>query len=139
MGSLLGLDWGQKRVGVAFCDSQTTIATGVTTLEFKSRQQLVSDLLKLVKEYQVTKIVIGLPKTLKGEMGPAAQKMTEQVEWLKTEIPVPLEFWDERLSTAEVERILLAADVSRAKRKEVRDQLAAQRILQNYIDYHRTQ
>lgn len=137
MGSLLGLDLGQKRVGVALSEERTSMATPLVTLEFKSRRHLVSEISKWVQEYQVTKIVVGLPKTLKGEMGPAAQKMTEQVAWLKSQIPVVWEFWDERLSTKEVERILLDADLSRARRKEVRDPLAAQRILQTYIDYHR--
>ena len=137
MGALLGLDLGQRRVGVALCDERTSIATPLTRLEFKSRRHLVSEILKLVREYQVIKIVVGLPKTLKGEMGPAAQKMTEQVAWLKSQIPVPWELWDERLSTREVERVLLEADLSRARRREVRDPLAAQRILQTYMDYHR--
>ena len=133
----MGLDWGEKRVGVAVCNEGTTIAMGLMTLEFKSRAYLVSEISRLVKEYQAEKIIVGLPKTLKGEAGPAAQKITEQVEWLKSQVAVAWEFWDERLSTAEVERVLLAANVSRWQRKEVRDQLAAQRILQNYIDYQK--
>ncbi len=139
MGALLGLDFGEKRIGVAICDESTSIATALTTLPFKSRQQLLADLLILVRDYHVVKIVAGLPKTLKNEIGPAAQKVTGQVAWFQAQMTQPWVFWDERLSTKEVERILLEADVSRARRKEVRDQLAAQRILQTYVDYHRNQ
>ena len=138
MGGLLGLDLGQKRVGVAFSDERTSVATALTVLEFKSRAFLAAEISKLVKEYSVTKIVVGLPLNASGEKGPAAEKVTENTEWLKTQIPVKWEFWDERFTTKEAEAILLEADVSRARRKEVVDQLAAQRILQNYIDSHRT-
>ncbi|MDA9101339.1 Holliday junction resolvase RuvX, partial [Omnitrophica bacterium] len=75
------------------------------------------------------------PKTLKGEIGPAAQNVLKQVEGLKKEIPASWILWDERLSTAEVEKMLIQADLRREKRKHVRDQLAAQRILQSYLDH----
>lgn len=95
---------------------------------------MAEELGKLVEEYQASKIVVGLPRTLKGEIGPAAQKVIDWVEDLKSKIGCSWVFWDERLSSQEVERVLLAADVSREKRKLVRDQLAAQRILQSYVD-----
>ncbi len=137
MGVLLGIDLGEKRIGTAICDERISIATPLKTISFQGRKQLAHELLKLVHEHHVTKMVVGLPRTLKGEIGPAAKKVMEWVEALKLEIDRPWEFWDERLSSREVERVLLEADVSRAKRREVRDQLAAQRILQNYVDCHR--
>ena len=137
MGGLLGLDLGQKRVGVAYSDDQTSVATALTMIEFKSRAFLAAEISKLVKEYKVTKIVVGLPLNANGEKGPAAEKVTENTAWLKSQVPVQWEFWDERFTTKEAETILLEANVSRARRKEVVDQLAAQRILQNYIDFHR--
>jgi putative Holliday junction resolvase len=137
MPSLLGLDLGQKRVGVAISDEATTIASALTMVEFKNRAFLAAELSKLVKEYSVTQIVVGLPLNALGEKGPAADKVTENVEWLKAQIPVKWKFWDERYTTKEAEAILLEADVSRARRKEVVDQLAAQRILQSYIDFHK--
>ena len=133
---LLGLDFGEKRMGVAVTDEAGIMALPLKTIEVRGRKQLLEELTRLVEEYRVKKIIVGLPKTLKGEIGPAAKKIMEQVEWLKGFLDRPWIFWDERLSTGEVERVLLAADLSRAKRKEVRDRLAAQRILQNYIEYH---
>jgi putative Holliday junction resolvase len=137
MASWLGLDLGEKRVGVAIADESSRVATPVTTLDIRGRKHLADELTKLVEAYHVTKIVVGLPKTLKGEMGPAAHKIVETVEWLKASIDQSWVFWDERLSTQEVERILIAADVRPARRKQMRDQLAAQRILQSYMDSHR--
>ncbi len=134
MGAFLGLDLGSTRVGVAFCEQGVSIATALVTLEFKSRQYLADQLSKLIKEYGVTEIVVGLPKTMGNEIGPAAKRVLENVEWLKNNIPVSWVMWDERLTSKEAERILLEADVSRARRREVIDQLAAQRILQTYID-----
>ena len=137
MGAYLGIDLGSKRVGVAVCEEGVSIAMGLTTLEFKSRQHLLTEISKLVKEYAVKEIVVGLPKTMAGEMGPAAKKVQEQIEWFQSQIPVSWVFWDERLSSKEAERILLEADVNRARRKEVIDQMAAQRILQTYLDSKR--
>ncbi len=115
------------------------LAMPFATLAFSGRKDLLSQLVKIVDEHRVTKIIVGLPKTLKGEIGPSAEKVMKEVEWLKAQLDRPWVFWDERLSTAEVERILIEADVRRDKRKQVRDQLAAQRILQSYLDYERSQ
>ena len=137
MGVLLGLDLGEKRVGVAVTDEMGMLATPLLTLEYVGKKKFVVDLSKLIAEYNVEKIIVGLPKTLKGEMGPAAQKISAQVGWFKTQVQIPWIFWDERLTSAEVERVLIDADVSREKRKDIRDRLAAQRILQNYLDFQR--
>ncbi len=136
LGVLLGIDLGEKRVGTALCDERTRIAIPHKTISFHSRKLLVEELKKLIEEHQVIKVIVGLPRTLKGDIGPAAQKVIEWVEQLKLQIACPWIFWDERLTSQEVERVLLEADVSRAKRREVRDQLAAQRILQSYVDSH---
>ncbi len=130
----MGLDFGEKRIGVSISDETETVAMPLTTIQVKNREQVLAEFTKVIDQYRVGKIIVGMPKTLKGEIGIAAKKVTEQVEWFKTFIDKPWIFWDERLSTQEVERILLAADVSRRRRKEVRDQLAAQRILQSYLD-----
>ena len=135
--TLLGLDLGQKRIGVAVGDEAMRMAFPLTTLEFRTRKDLLRDIAKIVAEHGVTKIVVGFPKTLAGDLGPAAQKIAEEVEWLKANLEQSFVLWDERLSSQEVERLLISAGMRREKRKEVRDQLAAQRILQNYMDYHR--
>ncbi len=139
MAILLGLDLGEKRVGVAVSDESGSMALPLKALFFQGRKQLLSEVLKLVEEYRAVQIVVGLPKTFKDEIGPAAKKVKEHVKWFEDQTPnIPWIFWDERLTTQEVERILIDADVSRAKRKEVRDQLAAQRILQSYMDFERS-
>ena len=139
MGVLLGFDFGQKRIGVAQADEELAIATPLTTIDVRNREQVLAEIMRLIDAQHAVKIVVGLPKTLKGEIGPAAQKVLGDVEWLKTKLQCPCVLWDERLSTKEVERILLEADLSRSRRKEVRDSLAAQRILQSYMDFHRNQ
>lgn len=133
-GTLLGLDLGEKRIGVAFVPAGTTIAFPVKTIEVKGREQVLAQIQKLILEHKAEKIVVGLPKTLKGEIGIAAQKRVQEVEWYQSRVAVPIVMWDERLSSKEVERMLIDADVRRDRRKEVIDQLAAQRILQNYLD-----
>lgn len=133
-GALLGLDLGEKRIGVAFVPAGTTIAFPVKTIEVKGREQVLAQIRKLILEHKAEKVVVGLPITLKGEMGIAAKKRTEEVAWYQARLSVPVVMWDERLSSKEVERMLISADVRRDRRREVIDQLAAQRILQNYLD-----
>ena len=134
--TILGVDLGTKRVGVAVSDESRTLALPLTVISFIGRKKLLEDLNQLVVEYQATTLVVGLPKTLMGEMGIAAQEVAAHVEWFRKHAPqLEWVFWDERLTSQEVERILIEADVSRSRRKEVRDKLAAQRILQSYLDF----
>lgn len=134
MGILLALDLGEKRVGVARSDETGTIAEAFASWTIRSREDLLHQLKDCVESLHPEKIVVGYPKTLKGEKGPAAQKVEELVEWLKARLSAEWVLWDERLTTAEAERMLLEADLSRQKRREVRDRVAAQRILQNYLE-----
>lgn len=131
---LLGLDLGEKRVGVARSDETATIAEAIDTLTYTGKEELLKKLRAHVEASQPQKIVVGLPQTLRGELGPAAQKTMKLVDWLKARLPGDWVFWDERMTTLEAERVLLEADMSRAKRKGLRDRIAAQRILQNYLD-----
>lgn len=134
MAIFLGLDLGEKRVGVARSDETGTIAEAHETMIYASREDLLNQLRKIVEEVRPEKIVVGLPQTLRGEMGPAAKKVLDWVDWLKERLPAEWVFWDERFSTVEAEKILLEADLSRRKRRDLRDRLAAQRILQSYLD-----
>ncbi len=134
MPAYLGLDFGEKRVGVAKSDETGTIAEAVATVSYPTKEFLVKELGKYVKEVRPEKIIVGLPQTLKGEIGFAARKVLNFVDWLKPRIQAEWVLWDERLTTAEAESVLLAADLSREKRRRVRDSLAAQRILQSYLD-----
>lgn len=126
---------GEKRIGVAWVAEGTKIAFPLAVIQKKGREQVLAELRKFILEHRIKKIVAGLPKTLKGEVGIAAEKILQEVEWYKMQIPIPWILWDERLSSKEVERVLIDADVRRSKRKEIIDQLAAQRILQNYLDH----
>ncbi|MBU9888503.1 MAG: Holliday junction resolvase RuvX [Candidatus Omnitrophica bacterium] len=137
--ALLGLDLGEKRVGVAIVPAGTSLAFPLKTILRQGREKFAAEVQALVHAHKVEKIVIGFPRTLKGAIGPAAQKVADDTEWLKTKWSAPVVFWDEWLSTKEAERVLLEADVSRSKRKEVIDQLAAQRVLQSYVDSQRKQ
>lgn len=135
MAVIIAFDLGQKRVGVARSDETETIAEAVRTLSFDSKRDLLRQVKQTLEEIQPSKIIVGFPRNLKGEEGPAAQNVAKVVDWLKKECPGEWIFWDERLTTAEAERILLEADLSRDKRKQIRDRLAAQRILQSYLDF----
>lgn len=113
------------------------MALPLTTLDYLGRAYLLNQLRDLIGQYKADRVVLGYPKKLDGSVGPAAERATEHAEWLKSELEQEVILWDERLSTAEVERVLQAAGVGHKRRKQVRDQLAAQRILQNYLDYSR--
>lgn len=134
MSVFLGLDWGEKRVGVSRTDESAVIAEAFTTLTYKSKEDLLKQLKECIEEIKPEKIVVGLPQTLRGEIGPAAKKVLGLAEWLKARLGLEWVFWDERFSTVEAERVLLEADLSRSKRRGLRDSLAAQRILQSYLD-----
>ncbi len=139
--SILGIDYGEKRIGIARSDELLLLAHPVSVIENhpRGRDAVIRKINGLVEEFRITKLVVGMPKTLKGEMGTKAKETLEFVEALKKMISCPVVTWDERLSTAQAERQLLAVDLSRAKRKVKRDILAAQIILQGYLDYLRNQ
>lgn len=137
--SILGIDFGEKRTGVARSDELLLMAHPVALIEEKNRDRIVQRLKGLIEEFRITKIVVGLPKTLKGELGPKAKETLGFVELLRGAVGCDVTTWDERLSTVQAEKQLLAHDVSRAKRKEKRDMIAAQIILQGYLDFLRNQ
>jgi len=134
MGHVVGVDLGEKRVGISKSDETETIAEAYATLTYKGKEDLLAQLRGCVEALQARAIVVGLPETLRGERGPAAQKVLRLVDWLKARLPSEWILWDERFTTSEAERVLLEADLSREKRRAVRDRLAAQRILQSYLD-----
>lgn len=137
MSTLIGLDLGHKRVGLALSDEMRTLATPLDVIPFIGRQKLLDELTRIAKIYSADTFIVGNPITLKGEQGIASEKITAHVEWFKIHSNFKWILWDERLSTAEVERMLIDSDVSREKRRAVRDKLAAQRILQSYLDFQK--
>lgn len=134
MGVLLGLDLGEKRVGVARSDETETIAEALATVTYQTKDDLVNRLKPYFEDLQPEKVVVGLPQTLRGEIGPSARKVKDLTDWLKEKLPGDWVFWDERFSTVEAEEILIEANLSRSERKLIRDRVAAQRILQSYLD-----
>ena len=134
-GRILGLDLGDVRVGLAVSDPLGITAQPVGSLDRKGRPGLVDRIGSFVREHDVTRIVIGHPLHLSGEAGERAVASEAFAERLRERIPeVEVELWDERLTTAEAERVLISADVSRKKRRRKIDTLAAVLILQSYMD-----
>jgi putative holliday junction resolvase len=133
-GSLLGLDLGTKTIGIAVSDPDRRLATGVTTIARKAFTADAQQLLALAAERRAVALVLGLPINMDGSEGPRAQSTRAFARNLEKLTPLPIALWDERLSTAAVERELIAADASRAKRKAVIDEHAAVFILQGALD-----
>lgn len=133
-GALIGLDLGTKTIGVAVSDPSRRVATGVETIIRKAFTADAARLLALAAERRVVGLVLGLPVNMDGTEGPRAQSTRAFARNLAGKTELPIAFWDERLSTAAVERELIAADVSRAKRSKVIDEHAAIFILQGALD-----
>ena len=127
----MALDVGEKTVGIAVTDELGISASPRETLRRDGSE--LDRLERIVKEDQVGEVVVGLPISLNGTLGPSAQKVLTFVEALRARLEVPIETWDERLTTAEAEKMLIAADTRRAKRRQVIDQIAATLILQGYL------
>jgi putative Holliday junction resolvase len=133
-GALIGLDLGTKTIGVAASDPQRKLATGVETIARKGFTADARRVLRLAAERSAVGFVLGLPINMDGSEGPRAQSTRAFARNLGKLTELPIALWDERLSTAAVERELIAADVSRAKRAAVIDQHAAAFILQGALD-----
>ena len=133
-GALIGLDLGTKTIGVAVSDPARRVATGVGTIARKAFTVDAARVLGLATERKASGIVLGLPVNMDGSEGPRAQSTRAFARNLAKLTTLPIALWDERLSTAAVERELIAADASRAKRAAVIDQHAAAYILQGALD-----
>ena len=133
-GALIGLDLGTKTIGVAVSDPDRKLATGVETVARKAFTADAARLLALATERRVVGFVLGLPVNMDGSEGPRAQSTRAFARNLAKLTELPIALWDERLSTAAVERELIASDVSRAKRAAVIDEHAALFILQGALD-----
>ncbi|MGN4716229.1 Holliday junction resolvase RuvX [Bacillus cereus group sp. MYBK226-2] len=133
---ILGLDVGTKTVGVAISDEMGWTAQGLETIKInEERGKFGFDRIsELVKQYDVDKIVVGLPKNMNGTIGPRGEACQQFAENLRELLQLDVVMWDERLSTMAAERLLISADVSRKKRKQVIDKMAAVVILQGFLD-----
>lgn len=132
---LLGFDVGEKTLGLAISDATLSIASPVTTLRRGKFSADAAALKKLIAEREVGGLVLGLPVNMDGSEGPRCQSVRAFARNLLAQIDLPLAFWDERLSTAAVTRTMLDADLSRKRRGELVDKLAAAYILQGFLDH----
>ncbi len=131
---ILALDVGTKRIGVAMSDELLITAQGGETIYRKDAKADMDIITKLVTDNGVVEVIVGLPLNMDGSHGPKAKEVAVFVEDLSKAVTVPIRTWDERLTTVQVERVMLEADTSRAKRRKHADKLAAQVILQSYLD-----
>jgi putative holliday junction resolvase len=130
----MGLDYGDRRIGVALSDELGWTAQGHSVLERRKPEEDMEKLRMIAVENGVTDIVVGLPKNMNGSIGPRGELCQAFAEELRAKLGLPVHLWDERLTTVAAERTLLSADVSRKKRKQVIDKMAAALILQGYMD-----
>lgn len=131
---ILGLDYGDRTIGVALSDELGWTAQGIEVIRRKSEETDLERLRQLSVQFQVEEIVVGLPKNMNGTLGPRSEASMAFARVLVQELQLPVHLWDERLTTVSATRTLIEADVSRKKRKQVVDKIAAQLILQNYLD-----
>lgn len=131
---VMGLDVGDKTIGVAISDPLGLTAQGIETIRRDQEVDYWHRLEDLCKDYQIEKIVVGLPRNMNGTYGPRAELAKEFAGLLEQKLELNVAMWDERLSTVAANRALLDADLSRKKRKKVIDKMAAVFILQGYLD-----
>jgi putative Holliday junction resolvase len=132
----MGLDLGTRTIGVAVSDPLLWTAQGLKTIRRSPGE--MGELAEIIKNYEVTEIVLGYPRNMNGTLGERAAATRKFGEKLQREFSLPITYWDERLSTVGAEHSLLEADLSRQKRKKVIDKMAAVFILQGYLDSRRT-
>lgn len=133
-GALMGLDLGTKTIGVAVTDTYRTVATPLETVKRTKFTKDADALVAISKERGIVGIILGLPMNMDGSEGPRAQSTRAFARNLEKLLPLPISFWDERLSTVAAEKALLEADTSRKRRAEVIDHVAASYILQGALD-----
>ncbi|RLQ92032.1 Holliday junction resolvase RuvX [Planomicrobium sp. Y74] len=133
---IMGLDVGSKTVGVAISDAFGWTAQGIETVKINEaiEEYGLDRLGELISQYEVSEIVVGYPKNMNNSIGPRAEASEKFAALLKEAYAIPVVLWDERLTTAAAEKMLISADVSRKNRKKVIDKMAAVIILQGYLD-----
>ena len=136
----LGLDLGSKRIGVALCDPEERVATPLTVVErSKSRSHDHANIARLVEEYGVEAVVVGLPLNMSGKVTAAAQSAKEETEQLRATLGIPVHLYDERLTTVTANRSLMEMEMKSDARRRVVDKVAAAVMLQAYLDHRRNE
>jgi len=131
---ILGIDYGEKRIGLAMSDASNMVASSLKVVKRNATRSWLGEIKTIVDENKVEKIVIGLPKNMNGSIGEKGKEVLAFMKVLGKVVKVPIVTWDERLTTVSAEKVLLQADLSRKKRKDILDKLSACIILQNYLD-----
>ena len=136
--SILGIDLGKKRTGIAVSDINQKIASPLKVIENMKFNEILNILERIVNERNICAIVVGDPINMDGSIGPKSQSSRSFIKNLSKELDIPILLWDERLTSVSAERSLLEADISRKKRQQIIDKIAASIILQNFLDYLNT-
>lgn len=133
-GRLLGFDLGEKTLGIALSDIDRMIASPLETLVKDKFSKLLEEIKDIIQKHKIQGIVIGLPMNMNGSEGPRCESVRQFAKNIEPSIDLPLLFWDERLSTMAVSRIMIEADLTRKRQKQVVDKMAASYILQGTLD-----
>jgi putative Holliday junction resolvase len=131
---ILALDLGTRRVGVAVSDPMGWTAQGLPTLEKKRKKELLEAIKDIVAQFDVERIVVGLPRNMNGSIGPRARKTLAFAEALRKALGIPVDLWDERLTTVAAEKSMAEGGVRPSRRRGTVDRVAAQLILQGFLD-----
>ena len=134
----LGLDVGERRIGVSLSDPEGILAMPLTVVDVRTREEALERIAALAREHEVDRVVVGLPLSMDGSMGLQAQRVTAFADTLAERMEIPVDTWDERLSTVAAGRALTEAGVKRGKKRKRLDSAAACIILQGYLDRWRS-
>jgi putative holliday junction resolvase len=136
-GRVMALDVGGRRIGVALSDSTRVLATPLTTLRAEPRARVIAEIAALVAQHEVAELVVGLPLTLSGEIGPQAKLVEIFAAELRQALRAPIHLFDERLTSVAAERLMQDLGIKPERRKARIDEVAASIILQDFLDTHR--
>jgi len=129
----MAIDYGDKRVGIAISDELCSIAQGHSVIDAENENFLIESILKLIREYDIGRIVIGLPRNMDGSCGFQSQKVLKFKDSIAAQIEIPVELLDERLTTIQARKISIQQGVKKRKRKSLMDVISAALILENYL------
>jgi putative Holliday junction resolvase len=136
MGRVAGLDYGDRRIGIALSDPDRIIASAHAVVTYKNIHEALREVARVCRDAQADQVVIGLPLNMDGTHGPAVEKVRIFAAKLAGLVPIPIVMWDERLTTKSAHNVLIEAGTRRAARKNLVDKVAAQIMLQHYLDSH---
>jgi len=132
---ILGVDYGDRKIGIAMCDPMGMIAQGVETIRWDRDTMIpINRIKEIIQQHKVEKCVVGFPKNMNGTIGERGEKTNEFISILKSHIDIPIIPWDERLTTKAANRVMTELGIKTSKKKKIEDQIAAVYILQNYLD-----